>query len=395
MAGSIKKRPNGRWRVRYRDATGKEHAKHFKRKQDAQNYLDGITTSFQTGTYVDPARGKLTVGALADQWLAGKVNLAATTRACYESALEVHVRPRWGNVPVAKVEHGEIQAWLAGLAASGMSGAYVRKVHGVLSGILNLAVKDRRIPSNPSLGVDLVPLKEGKRRYLTAEQVERLADAACKLPEGRPRRATDAAYAQYRLVVFVLAYCGLRWSELAALKVRNLDLLRRRLTIEQAVTEVNGGRLVWGSTKNHERRSVPVPKFLVADLSAHLEGKSADDLLFTAPDGGVLRNRNARRDWFNDAATTAGIPGLTPHELRHTAASLAISAGANVKVVQRMLGHASAALTLDRYADLFEDDLDDVADKLDARRASLHQNPADSLRTDGNVINLNTGTGEL
>jgi integrase len=394
MAGNIQKRPNGKWRARYRDAAGKEHARHFLRKQDAQNWLDGITTSVQTGNYVDPARGRLTVGTLADQWIAGKVNLKPTTRARYESALEVHVRPRWDNVPVAKVEHGDVQGWVAELAASGQSGASVRKAHGVLSGILNLAVKDKRIPSNPSLGVDLVPLKEGKRRYLTAEQVERLADAAGKLPAGRPRRTTDDAYPQYRLVVFVLAYCGLRWSELAALKVRNLDLLRRRLTIEQAVTEVNGGKLAWGTTKNHERRSVPVPKFLVADLSAHLADKSPDDLLFTAPDGGVLRNRNARRDWFNAAATSAGIPGLTPHELRHTAASLAISAGANVKAVQRMLGHASAALTLDRYADLFEDDLDDVADKLDARRASARQNHADSLRTDGNVIKLNTGTSE-
>ena len=80
----------------------------------------------------------------------------------------------------------------------------------------------------------------------------------------------------------------------------------------------------------------------------------------------VARNRTARRAWFNRAAAAIGAPGLTPHELRHTAASLAVSAGANVKAVQRMLGHASAAMTLDRYADLFDDDLDAVADRLDA-----------------------------
>jgi hypothetical protein len=102
------------------------------------------------------------------------------------------------------------------------------------------------------------------------------------------------------------------------------------------------------------------------ELSQHLAGKSPDDLVFTAVQGGVLRNRNARRAWFNRAAAAIGEPHLTPHELRHTAASLAVSAGANVKAVQRMLGHAFAVMTLDRYADLFEDDLDAVATRLDA-----------------------------
>jgi hypothetical protein len=98
--------------------------------------------------------------------------------------------------------------------------------------------------------------------------------------------------------------------------------------------------------------------------------------------GAVLRNRNARSAWFDAAARAIGEPGFTPHELRHTAASLAIKAGANVKAVQRMLGHASAAMTLDRYADLFDDDLDDVADRLDALRAASRGRVADFLRTE-------------
>jgi integrase len=108
-----------------------------------------------------------------------------------------------------------------------------------------------------------------------------------------------------------------------------------------------------------------IPRFLVDDLRVHMGERPTDDLLFTAPEGGVMRNRNARRAWFNRAATAAGETGLTPHELRHTAASLAVSAGANVKAVQRMLGHASAAMTLDLYADLFDDDLEAVADRLE------------------------------
>jgi integrase len=347
---SISKRADGRWRARYRDAAGKEHARHFVRRVDAQSWLDSVTTAVGTGSYVDPSRARVTVGTVAEQWFAGKINLRATTRARYESALRVHVLPRWSETRLDRVEHGDIQRWLADLSGDGQSGASVRKAHGVLSSILDLAVRERRLASNPSNLVNLPALNERRRRYLTAEQVDQLAESA----------------GIGRLPVLVLAYCGLRWSELAGLRVRDVDLMRRRLNIERAVTEVNGGRLEWNSPKNHERRSVPLPRFLVAELTTHLANRSPDDLVFAGASGGVLRNRNARRDWFNAAARAIGEPGFTPHELRHTAASLAVSARANVKAVQRMLGHASAAMTLDRYTDLFDDDLDAVADRLDA-----------------------------
>jgi integrase len=126
---------------------------------------------------------------------------------------------------------------------------------------------------------------------------------------------------------------------------------------------------VWGSPKSHQHRTVPIPAFLARELATHIEGQDPAALLFTTRRGAVLRNLNSRRDVFDDAATTAGLPRLTPHELRHTAASLAISAGANVKTVQRMLGHASTAMTLDVYSGLFDDDLDRVANQLDTQGA--------------------------
>ena len=112
--------------------------------------------------------------------------------------------------------------------------------------------------------------------------------------------------------MLVLAYCGLRWSELAALRVARVDLQRGRLTVAEAMVEVNGGRLEWGTPKSHEARSVPVPRFLVEQLAAELAGKPADALVFTSTGGGPLRNRNARRDWFDRAAATIGEPQLTP-----------------------------------------------------------------------------------
>lgn len=359
-----------RWRARYYDPSGHQHSRQFARRVDAQRWLDSVTTAVGTGGYVDPNRSKTSVAAVADQWLASKLNLKPTTRARYENALSVHVLPRWAGTPLASVEHGAIQAWLGELAAAGQSGASVRKIHGVLSATLDLAVRDKRIPANPANGVSLPRVNTRRRRYLTADEVELLAAEATRPPVTRVDSELADAYHAYGLAVMVLAYCGLRWSELAALRAEHVDLLRRRLNISEAVTEINGGALSWGTPKSHEARSVPLPRFLVDELAAHLAGRAKRDLLFTTVNGDVLRNRNARRSWFDRASAAIGQAGFTPHELRHTAASLAVSSGANVKAVQRMLGHASAAMTLDVYADLFDSDLDAVADRLDDTRTA-------------------------
>jgi integrase len=182
------------------------------------------------------------------------------------------------------------------------------------------------------------------------------------------------------VVVRFLAYTGLRWGEMAALRVQDFEMLRRRVNVSRSVTEVGG--LQWGTPTSWERRSVPFPSVLSEELAALMGGKGRDDLVFSDQRGGVLRNSNWRARVFRPAvkrcqAVDDRFPTITPHDLRHTAASLAVSARANVKAVQRMLGHAKASMTLDTYADLFDEDLDEVADRLnDAIRVT-----ADALRT--------------
>ncbi|MBA2531139.1 MAG: site-specific integrase, partial [Nocardioidaceae bacterium] len=158
------------------------------------------------------------------------------------------------------------------------------------------------------------------------------------------------------------------------------------IRVAASVTEVNG-QVVWGSPKTHASRDVPVPRFLRDELTVQMAGKGPDDLVFCSPDGSVLRNGNFRRRYWDRAVRAAGADGLTPHDLRHTAASLAIGAGANVKAVQRMLGHKSAAMTLDVYGGLFDDTLDLVADRLDA---AVSDATAASLRpgTPTTVVNF-------
>jgi integrase len=155
---------------------------------------------------------------------------------------------------------------------------------------------------------------------------------------------------------------------MAALRVRRIDFLKRRVLVAESVTPVRGG-MTWGDTKGHERREVPLPRFLVQDLSRQVAGRSPDDPVFTGAHGAVMRSGTFRRGPLIKAAHAMGIPGFHPHELRHTAASLAIASGADIKVVQQMMGHKSATMTLDQYGHLFPDRLDVVADAMDAARS--------------------------
>jgi integrase len=226
-----------------------------------------------------------------------------------------------------------------------------------LAGILDVAKKDGKIAANPARGVDLPRKVRRKHDYLTHSQVESLA---C---------ATD----KHGTLIRFLAYTGLRWGEATALRVQDVDFLRRRVSVTQNAVRV-GGQVVVGTPKTHNARSVPFPAFLVDELSALCIDKGRDSLLFG---NGLshLKQSTSGTGWFSSALrrlrdADPDFPVLTVHDLRHTAASLAISSGANVKAVQKMLGHASAAMTLDVYADLFDDDLDAVASSLTAARAA-------------------------
>ncbi|WP_241992291.1 site-specific integrase [Cryobacterium lyxosi] len=181
-------------------------------------------------------------------------------------------------------------------------------------------------------------------------------------PKQLVRKSTDG---------FCSAQLALRWGEMTAPRVKDLDFARRRVNVNQNAVGV-GGAFVLGTSKSHQSRSVPSPGFLSTPLKELCVGKAASSLVFGT---GIafVRPPDSRRRWWMAALKKCQIadpnfPSITRHDLRHTAASLAISAGANVKAVQRMLGHSSAAMTLDTYADLFDDDLDRVGNALDEAR---------------------------
>ncbi len=370
-----------RWRARYVDDIGRERANGFARKADAQKWLDSeVTAKFATGTYVAPSAGRVTVADVYQSWFPAQSHISAKTAASRRSAWSSRVEPKWGDTLVIDVRTAAIRSWVASMVAEGAGTPTIENAFGVLRQVLGAAVEDRRIPRNPCDRVRLPKRKHSDRGYLSHTQVVALASAAQRQGE----------------VVRFLAYTGLRWGEMAALRVQDFDMLRRRVNVSRSVTESGG--LVWSNPKTWERRSVPFPAALADELSALMVGRGRDDLVFTDMRGGVLRNSNWRARVFEKAvrtvqaaviaqrakelaatgvAITPEFPTITPHDLRHTAASLAVSAGANVKAVQRMLGHAKASMTLDVYADLFDEDLDGVADRLDKAIKSA----ADALRT--------------
>lgn len=354
MRGSIRRQPDGKFLARHRNPeTDREVSKSFDRKQDAQRWLDAQTARIVRGDWVDPRRSRQTFGALVPGWLETRADRKPTTLAAYESLLRTQVMPRWGTVPLAKITHTQVAAWVAGMRAGGLSASRTRQAYHLFSTVLGMAVRDGLLARNPALEVDLPRMSTKDRRYLTHDQLGDLADLC----------------GPHRTMTLVLGYCGLRWGEAAALRVRRVDLLRGRVEIMESVTEVNG-RQVWGSPKTHQRRTVVVPRFLREALADQCHGKGLDELVFPSRSGMPLRVGSYRRTHFNAAAVEIGAPGLVPHELRHTAASLAIASGASIKGVQAMLGHASAAMTLDRYGHLLGDELDAVAERLEAARTA-------------------------
>ncbi len=337
-----------RYRARYRDPTGRQHEKRFTRKINARRWLEEATSALVTQTWTAPERGRVTVAVWAEQWLAAQVGLKPSSRQRYASLLRAHVLPAWGAHRLSDVRHADVAAWVAQTLERGFAPATVRHAHRVLSLLLDLAVRDGRIPRNPAQRVPLPRITRDEPRFLTRTR-------SSAWPTLQARTGTSSACSP-------TSDCS---GEMAALRVRRVDFLRRRLTIAESVTEV-AGQAVFGTPKTHQLRMVPLPEMLVDALSRRCAGKYRDGFLLTATNGTVLRLRNWRRVVFDQAVRAAGLTDVTPHHLRHTAASLAVASGATVKAVQRMLGRASAAMTLDVYSGLFDDDLSDLAARMDA-----------------------------
>ncbi len=336
-----------RYMVRFRTPDRTQSKKRgFRTKREAEAFAATVEVEKMRGEYVPPSLGRITVDELAPDWLERKrADVAPSNYRTLDSAWRTHVQPRWGRVRIADVELSRVEQWIAQMQRDGSGATTVVRAYGVLAAILDDAVKSRRLSTNPARGVENLPRKTTKRHvYLSAGDVARIASES-----GR-----------HRTLVLTLAYTGIRWGEAVALRVRDIDFLRRRLTVHDNAVQLGVDHAV-GRTKSRHTRSVPVPEFVLDELSELCRGKGAEGLVFAGTGNRFLPRPKSNGGWFAGAVKRAGVQRITPHDPRHTAASLSVSAGVNVLALARMLGHTSAKVTLDTYADLFDSDLDVVA----------------------------------
>lgn len=369
--GSIRKAPrSGRWEARYRDPWGRQRTQTFDRKGDAQAFLSIVETDMQRGQWIDQAHGRTPLSDFIDEafrpTLAG---LEATSRARDESYLRTHVLPAFGHLPLAAIEYPLLQAWVNELATR-RAPATVVKAAQVMNKVLKTAVRAKMLPHNPMSEVSLPKIEESEDVYLTPADVKALADA---MGEVAPR---------FRALVFVGCYCGPRIGELLALRWTDIDSLRRTVSISRKVVEVSGHGLIEGGTKTKAgRRTVTVPKLVMREIDEHRERFcSATGYVFTsARDKQVRANLLRRREWA-DAVALAGLdPAPTFHDMRHTAVSLWIAAGASDLEVAKWAGHRSVSFTKDRYAHLFPEHGEALADRLDHFIESATDRPAATI----------------
>lgn len=364
-----------RWAARVVDHAGNESSKSFDRKAEADAYVKRVGADLVTGRYVDTRKSAVTFREISEEWLATqRTRLKPSTVGGYESLLRMTVWPRWGHVKLSDISHTDLQKWLVWLTTNKearqprttdkeknakrrpLSPRRAVQAHGVVKQVLDFAVRTGRLGVNPASGVERPRVVHRRDTALTHDQVASLVQAA-----GDPG-----------LIILTLAYTGLRFGELAALRVADVDITRRRILVSKAVAQVTGIGLVEDTTKTSQVRSVPILTTQLAEvLTEHVAGREPNELLFPAPDGGPMRNSHFR--WRLDrACESVRLTGMSIKTLRHTAGSLALASGATLPTTSRLLGHAKVSTTADVYSHMLPDDFAALAKAMDsaARAAS-------------------------
>lgn len=363
---SIKRRDNGKYRARYRDEAGREHAKHFERKADAQRWLDEVTAAVVTGSYVDPKAGRITFARFYQDWSARQLWVPSTR----VNAERVARTVPFADMPMKAIRRSHVEQWVKQMNASGLAATTVKTRSNVLRAIMRAAVADRVIASDPSIGVAL-PRRRSREAAMTVPTEQQIGEL---LEVARP---------EFRAFIALCAFAGLRSGEAAGVQVGDIDFLRRELTIRRQVQR-DSREVAIRAPKYGSERTVYLPDELVTMLSAHIAAHvgqgEPERWLFTIK--GEPLDRNAVTFRWGDARRRAGAEGIRLHDCRHFYASGLIAQGCDVVTVQRALGHSSATTTLNTYSHLWpsaEDRTRTAASSL--MRSALGS--ADSLRTEG------------
>lgn len=338
MAWKIVRRGD-KWRARYEDDTGREVARHFERKTDAQRWLDEQTAKLVTGQYIDPARARTTLATFYADW-GQRQQWAGGTRKAMNLAM---ADCTFTTVPMDRLRLSHAEQWVKSMTTRGLAPGTVRtrvnNVHGVVRG----AIRDRYMALDP-----MDSLKLPRRRR---------AEVAMRLPSAQEVAAVLAvADPTTRLMVLLAVGAGLRIGELCGLHVADVNFLRRTIQVRRQLQRAGGGAVEVLPPKYGSERDVYVPDELLAEVSAYITAHRASGeptrWLFVGPSGEPL-HQNTGGDRWRRACRMAGVSGVKLHDLRHHFASGLIAQGVDVVAVQRALGHQTATVTLNTYAHLW------------------------------------------
>jgi integrase len=328
---SIQKMTNGRYRARYRDPAGKEHLKRFALRRDAQRWLDQETAKIETGSWVSPKTAKTTVGEWCEVWLASYTGRPGTTTLARKHV--ARIKAEFGDRRLDAVRPSEVKAWTAKLKAEGLSDSYISSLHQRMSHVYADAVHDGLVARSPLSRRTSPP--HGRQRPYVASTAQIWA-------------LHEALEPRYRAALLLGAFAGLRVGEACGLRVSDVDFMRGivypvvQYPAEPLKTEIS-------------RSPVPIPHELALMLSAHVQ-EFPGAWVLSDPIGRQVPPYLIRKVFAETRKTVEGLPeGFRFHDLRHYYASLLISSGLDVKVVQTRLRHGSAATTLDTYGHLWPD----------------------------------------
>jgi integrase len=348
---SVKRRPDGTWRARYRDLDDREHAAHFPTRAKAQQWVDAETAKLVRGDWVDPRAAKITLNEYAQTWLARmRPSWRAATAAVVSNSLDKHVLPVLGNRPLARITRADIETLCAALD---LAPSTVGIIHQHISQLFAAAVEDGLVPRNPATRARLPRAETRTAQPVPLEVVELIHDA---LPEWM------------RIVVPLGIGVGLRQGEASGLTVDRVDFLRRTLRVDRQLAKHARDDSVLAPPKtDSSTRTMPLAEFVVEALSAHLAkfNREPGQLVLLDPAGLPVASGRFSHYWRR-AVEAAGASGIRYHDLRHTYASTLLSRGVSVKAVADWLGHASPVVTLKTYAHLMPADEDRARTVLDA-----------------------------
>lgn len=335
---NIAKRPNGKWRARYRDEAGKEHSRHFDRKVDAQKWLDEVTATIVTGLYVDPNAGKITFKKFYDEWSERQLWVDGTRIAADQAVASVP----FGDVPLRSLQRSHVEQWVKTMSDR-LADSTVRTRYNYVAIALRGAVKDKRIATSPADGIRLPQVDDTDVALL--EQIPTSEQVA---------RALDAATGGFRAYVALCAFAGHRQGEVNGQQLGDIDFLRRKISIERQIQGQTRATTIVVPPKKGSKRIVSAPDELTAILSDHVAtyGTRGDEEWLFGTDQHRL-NRNSSGNLWRNLRAKVGMEAHTLHDLRHFFASGLIAEGCDVVQVQRALGHRSPSITLDVYTHLW------------------------------------------